>query len=63
MLLDLIETGIGGPLGGPFGGRSSSNVFAFVDIDNFVKPLFELDLEDWSFVINPIDFINLASLL
>lgn len=62
MLFDFIEIGIGGFFGGFFGGCFLLNVFVFVDVDNFVKLFFELDLEDWFFVINFIDFINLVSL-
>lgn len=62
MLFDFIEIGIGGFFGGFFGGCFLFNVFVFVDVDNFVKLFFELDLEDWFFVINFIDFINLVSL-
>lgn len=62
VLFDFIEIGIGGFFGGFFGGCFLFNVFVFVDVDNFVKLFFELDLEDWFFVINFIDFINLVSL-
>lgn len=62
VLFDFIEIGIGGFFGGFCGGFFLFNVFVFVDIDNFVKLFFELDLEDWFFVINFIDFINLVSL-
>lgn len=62
VLFDFIEIGIGGFFGGFFGGCFLFNVFVFVDVDNFFKLFFELDLEDWFFVINFIDFINLVSL-